>query len=195
MATREAVLHPAYSIRTITKMSICVALCCVSAYISIPLPFTTAMITALTVVMNLTAFILKPKQTLIVMLVWILLGSAGLPVFVGGTAGFGRLFGPTGGFIIAFAIAYPPCQLVKRPEKFLYTLFSYCSHHRDPHHVSGRSHFYDAGTAGNVLAGLCHGRIPIYSRRYCQSCPGCVFRGADQYALSRLTILYTKDCV
>ena len=66
MATREAVLHPAYSIRTITKMSICVALCCVSAYISIPLPFTTAMITALTVVMNLTAFILKPKQTLIV---------------------------------------------------------------------------------------------------------------------------------
>ena len=83
MATREAVLHPAYSIRTITKMSICVALCCVSAYISIPLPFTTAMITALTVVMNLTAFILKPKQTLIVMLVWILLGSAGLPVFVG----------------------------------------------------------------------------------------------------------------
>lgn len=113
MTTREAFLHADYSIRTVTKMSICVALCCVSAYISIPLPFTTAMITALTVVMNLTAFILKPKQTLIVMLVWILLGSAGLPVFVGGTAGFGRLFGPTGGFIIAFAIAYPLVSLLK----------------------------------------------------------------------------------
>ena len=113
MATREAVLHPAYSIRTITKMSICVALCCVSAYISIPLPFTTAMITALTVVMNLTAFILKPKQTLIVMLVWILLGSAGLPVFVGGTAGFGKLFGPTGGYIIAWLVVYPIISAVK----------------------------------------------------------------------------------
>ena len=45
------------SVQKITKMALCVALCCVAAYISIPLPFTTAMITALTLAMNLTAFI------------------------------------------------------------------------------------------------------------------------------------------
>ena len=47
------------------------------------------------------------------MLVWILLGSAGLPVFVGGTAGFGRLFGPTVSINIAFAIAYTIVSLLK----------------------------------------------------------------------------------
>ena len=154
-------------------MSICVALCCVSAYISIPLPFTTEMIKAMIVVMNMTVFILKRRPACICR--W----NGRIRQTVRTDR---RLY-----HCIRHHLS--PCQLVKRPEKFLYTLFSYCSHHRDSHHVSGRSHFYDAGTAGNVLAGLCHGRIPIHSRRYCQSCPGCVFRGADQYALSRLTIL------
>ncbi|MFA6849367.1 MAG: biotin transporter BioY [Selenomonadaceae bacterium] len=99
--------------RTMTKMAICVALLCVSAYISFPLPFTAVMVTALTIVMNLSAFILTPKQTFIVMLVYTLLGCIGLPVFVGGTAGFGKLFGPTGGFIIVFVIAYPIVSFLK----------------------------------------------------------------------------------
>lgn len=94
-------------------MALCVALCCVMAYISFPLPFTPGMVTALTLAMNLTAFILTPKQTFVTILIWMLLGSAGLPVFVGGTAGFGRLLGPTGGFILAFLIAYPAVSLLK----------------------------------------------------------------------------------
>jgi len=99
--------------RTMTKMAICVALLCVSAYISFPLPFTAAMLTALTIVMNLSAFILTPKQTFIVIAVYTLLGCIGLPVFIGGTAGFGKLVGPTGGFIIAFVIVYPIVSLLK----------------------------------------------------------------------------------
>jgi biotin transport system substrate-specific component len=95
------------------KMAICVALCCVTAYISFPLPFTPGMVTALTIAMNLTAFLMTPKQTLVVLLVWCLLGCVGVPVFVGGTAGFGRLLGPTGGFIIAFLVAYPIVSLCK----------------------------------------------------------------------------------
>lgn len=95
------------TVQKMTKMALCVALCCVAAYISIPLPFTTAMITALTLAMNLTALILTPKETCIVLVVYTLLGCIGLPVFVGGTAGFAKLLGPTGGFIIAFVIAYP----------------------------------------------------------------------------------------
>ena len=113
MRMEETVSMERVSLRTITKMSICVALCCVAAYISIPLPFTTAMITALTIVMNLAAFILTPKQTFIVMLVYTLLGCIGLPVFVGGTAGIGKLFGPTGGFILAFMVAYPIVSFCK----------------------------------------------------------------------------------
>ncbi|WP_196590911.1 biotin transporter BioY [Pectinatus frisingensis] len=102
-----------FSIRNLTKMAVCIALCCVSAYISFPLPFTPGMVTALTLVMNLTAFLLSPKQTFIVILGYILLGIVGLPVFVGGTAGLGKILGPTGGFIIAFAVAYPIVSLLK----------------------------------------------------------------------------------
>lgn len=101
------------SVQKMTKMALCVALCCVAAYISVPLPFTTAMITALTLAMNLTAFILKPRETFAVLCVYTLLGCIGLPVFVGGTSGVGKLFGPTGGFIIAFVIAYPIVSWLK----------------------------------------------------------------------------------
>ena len=102
-----------FSVQSLTKMAICVALLCVSAYISFPIPFASAMITALTIVMNLAAFLLTPQQTLVVMLVYVFLGAAGLPVFVGGAAGIGEIMGPRGGFLIAFVIAYPLVSWLK----------------------------------------------------------------------------------
>ena len=93
--------------RELTKMSICIALICISAYISFPLPFTPAMVTAQTIIINLIALILTPKQSFIVVLVYILLGTFGLPVFSGGASGLGKLFGPTGGFILGFLAIAP----------------------------------------------------------------------------------------
>lgn len=101
------------NLKQLTKMSICVALLCVSAYISFPLPFTPIMITAQTIVINLIALLLSPKQSAITVAVYILLGAVGLPVFSGGTAGIGRLLGPTGGFILGFLIAAPLISLAK----------------------------------------------------------------------------------
>ena len=105
-------------IRTVdlTKMSMCVALCCAAAYISFPLPFTPAPVTASTFVLGLTAYILNPKQTFTVILIYVLMGAVGLPVFAGGTAGVDKLVGPTGGFIWAWLIAYPVLSAVKGTE-------------------------------------------------------------------------------
>ena len=91
--------------RSMTKMALCVALLSVSAYISFPLPFTPTVVTALTIIVNLVAFLLRPREAFLVLLTWILLGSAGVPVFAGGTAGAGKLVGPTGGFIVSFLVA------------------------------------------------------------------------------------------
>lgn len=99
--------------RDLTKIGICVAMLSVAAYISVPLPFTAVMLTALTLILNLIAFIMTPRQAFITVLVYILIGSVGVPVFIGGTAGFGRLFGPTGGFIWGFLIATPIISLCK----------------------------------------------------------------------------------
>ena len=98
--------------RELTKISMCIALCCVSAYISFPLPFTPGMVTALTIVLSLTAYILPPKQTFLVIFVYLLLGAAGLPIFAG-TGGVGRLLSPAGGFYFAWLIGYPILSWLK----------------------------------------------------------------------------------
>ncbi len=99
-------------IRDLTKMSMCVALCCVTAYISFPLPFTPGLVTALTFALSLTAYLLTPRQTFTVILIYILLGAVGLPVFAGGQ-GLSRLLGPAGGFYFAWLFAYAALSFAK----------------------------------------------------------------------------------
>lgn len=101
------------NVRQLTKMSICVALLCVSAYISFPVPMAPAMVTAQTVVVNLIALILGPAQSAITVGVYILLGIIGVPVFSGGNAGIGVILGPTGGFIWGFILAAPLMSFLK----------------------------------------------------------------------------------
>ena len=102
-------------VRDLTKMAMCVALCCVTAYISFPLPFTPGMVTALTFALSLTAYILPPKKTFTVILIYILLGAVGLPV-LGGGQGLARLVSPAGGFYFAWLVAYPLLSLAKGAE-------------------------------------------------------------------------------
>ncbi|MBQ6006840.1 MAG: biotin transporter BioY [Selenomonadaceae bacterium] len=92
--------------RELTKLAMCVALCCVTAYIAFPLPFTPGYVTALTIALSLTAYLLPPRQTFTVILIYILMGAIGLPVFATGE-GLSRLIGPVGGFYFAWLIAYP----------------------------------------------------------------------------------------
>ena len=91
--------------RRLTKMALCVALLAISSYLSFPLPFTPALVVATTVIINMTAFILEPEDAFFVILAWLLVGAIGVPVLPAGTAGLGRLLGPTGGFYVAFAVA------------------------------------------------------------------------------------------
>ena len=85
-----------------TKMALMVAMNCVSAYIIIPLPFSLSPHALQTMIVNLTGYVLNAKQAFMTMLVYLLVGLAGVPVFTGGSAGPGKLFGPTGGYIIGF---------------------------------------------------------------------------------------------
>lgn len=94
-----------------TKMALMVAMNCISAYIIIPLPFSMSPLALQTLIVNLTGYVLSPKQAFMTMAAYLLIGLAGVPVFTGGTAGPGKLFGPTGGYIIGFmftavALAY-----------------------------------------------------------------------------------------
>ena len=80
--------------------SLCAAIIAVLAQIIIPLPLIP--ITGQTLAIGLVVTILGLKHGTYAVLLYILLGAIGLPVFQGFTGGLGILFGPTGGYIIGF---------------------------------------------------------------------------------------------
>ena len=98
--------------RDLTKMGLLVALLCVSAYISIPIG--TIPITLQTMIIFLVALLLTPAQAFLTVLVYLLLGACGLPVFSGGRGGVGILFGATGGFLFGFLLAAPLVSFLVR---------------------------------------------------------------------------------
>ena len=89
-------------IQNMTRIALCTAILCVSSYLVIPLPFTPIVFSMQTVMVNLIGLILKPKSAALTILMYLCMGMIGLPVFSGGSAGIGKLIGPTGGFYFGF---------------------------------------------------------------------------------------------
>lgn len=108
-----AAKKPKLTILAMSQIAVCAALLCVSAYISIPLPFIPVPFTMQVLMVVLVALILKPVYALIAQVLYTLLGVVGLPVFSGGKSGFGTILSPTGGFIIGFIIAAFLVSLLK----------------------------------------------------------------------------------
>lgn len=96
---------PKYKTKDMTKMALCVAILCVTSFLVVPLPFTPIVISLHTVAVNIIGLILSPMQAGITVFIYLLMGVIGLPVFSAGTAGPGKLFGPTGGFYFGFLFA------------------------------------------------------------------------------------------
>ena len=61
-------------IREITSIALCLAMLCVSSYVSIPLPFMTTPITAQTIMINTIALWLTPAQAMTTMGAYLILG-------------------------------------------------------------------------------------------------------------------------
>ena len=73
----------------------------VCSWISIP---TTVPFTMQTFAVFCVLGLLGGKRGTISILVYILLGAVGVPVFAGFSGGFGIIIGPTGGYIVAFVL-------------------------------------------------------------------------------------------
>lgn len=101
------------NVQNMTKVALCVTILCVSSYLVIPLPFTPIVLSLHTIMVNLIGLILKPRQAGYTLVIYILMGLIGLPVFSGGTSGSGKLFGPTGGFYFGFLFAVIVISLFK----------------------------------------------------------------------------------
>lgn len=71
--------------------------------VSIPMPAGVPL-TLQTFAISLAGIILGSKRGFVSILVYVLIGTIGLPVFSGFSGGIGTIVGPTGGFILSFPI-------------------------------------------------------------------------------------------
>ena len=78
------------------------ALISIGAYIAIPIPGTPVPIVLQNMFIIMAGFVLGPWWGLAAVLLYLMLGAIGLPVFSGGTGGLVRFAGPTGGYLIGY---------------------------------------------------------------------------------------------
>lgn len=108
------------NVRDLTLISLCASVITICAWITIPfgeVPFTLQ-----TFGIFLSLLVLGGKKGTIAILVYILLGVIGLPVFSGFRGGIGTLIGPTGGYIIGFVfqgIIYMIFELISKENKII----------------------------------------------------------------------------
>jgi biotin transport system substrate-specific component len=105
------------------------ALTAVGGILAIPAnPLSPVPVTLQTLFVLLSGLILGPKGGLASMLLYLLAGVAGLPVYAGGKAGLAVLIGPSGGFLLGFLPAAVTCGLARRsPPRAAWIIMAYCA--------------------------------------------------------------------
>lgn len=77
-----------------------------AAQVAVPLPGTPVPMTLQPLAVLIVGGLLGPRLGALSMVVYLAMGAAGLPVFTPfGAPGLARLFGPTGGYLLAYPIA------------------------------------------------------------------------------------------
>lgn len=94
--------HSYQKTKAMARIAMMIALIIALGQVSIPLPFSPVPITGQTLAIILVGLLLTPLQTLVTIVLWIAMGTLGLPVFSMGRSGPEVLLGPSGGYIIGF---------------------------------------------------------------------------------------------
>lgn len=81
------------------------AILCVISPITIPLPISPVPVSLASCIIFTASFVLPPMQCVLSVLVYLILGCVGLPVFAGFAGGAGIIAGPTGGYLIGYLAA------------------------------------------------------------------------------------------
>ena len=102
-------------IQQITKIAILTTIFSIAC--SIVIPFGFIPISLSTLFLCILSTILKPKEILISIVLYLFLGIIGIPVFAGFQAGFGVLIGPTGGYLIGYLFSGFVMSLINQNVK------------------------------------------------------------------------------
>lgn len=92
-----------YQLQRMVLASLMAALMAVGAFIAIPIGPVPLVLQNMFVLLN--ALLLGPRRGSLAIILYLVAGSIGLPVFSGAKRGLGVLFGPTGGFLLSYVPA------------------------------------------------------------------------------------------
>ncbi|MBR3289966.1 MAG: biotin transporter BioY [Clostridia bacterium] len=106
-------------VRRMTTIAIMAALICVCSWLTVPsvVPFTMQ-----TFAVFCAVLLLGGKDGLYAVLLYLIMGAIGLPVFSGFSGGVGYMLGPTGGYMVGFvltALLYWLCEPLCKKRRFL----------------------------------------------------------------------------
>lgn len=96
---------PVARVRMLALAGLFAAAIAVSSWVSVPLPFSPVPLTLQTLAVLVAGGLLGRAWGPVSVLVYLLVGLVGVPVFSGFGAGPGVLFGPTGGYLVGFVAA------------------------------------------------------------------------------------------
>lgn len=115
----------AINTKTMVLIALMAAVTCILGPLSITIPISPVPISLTNLAVYFTVYVLGMKRGTISYLVYLLIGLVGLPVFSSFSGGAGKLFGPTGGYLIGFIFMALICGffIEKWPSK-LYLHFA-----------------------------------------------------------------------
>jgi len=103
------------NLRNTIISAIFTALIAASAFITIPVGPVPIVLTNIFII--LSGMLCGPWIGASSVLTYLILGAIGFPVFAGGSAGFAKLVGPTGGYLIGYLLAAFVVGFLFRPSK------------------------------------------------------------------------------
>lgn len=115
----KTLLQSTYKLQSMTQSALCIAALIVSSYMVISVPFTPITFSLHTVFINIIGLIMTPWSAVKTVIIYLVMGVIGLPVFAAGTSGPIKLFGPTGGFYFGFLAAVAFISLLKGKKRGL----------------------------------------------------------------------------
>jgi biotin transport system substrate-specific component len=105
VGTRRASPVQSRAVRRGLTIGLGALLVALSAQVVVPVPFSPVPMTLQPLAVLAVGGLLGPAGGLSALILYIVLGALGLPVFAGGGSGILHLVGPTGGYLLAFPIA------------------------------------------------------------------------------------------
>lgn len=89
-------------VKDMTYIALMAAILCVVAPIIIPLPFSPIPLSLATFIIYLLSVVIGAKKAVIAVIIYIIIGAVGVPVFSGYGAGLQKIVGPTGGYMLGY---------------------------------------------------------------------------------------------